>query len=158
MTARAVEGSPAVLDSQLSSPASLSLHLVISFHVCLFVHFGYSHLRAVGRHWCRDWQRASSLCSLLLEGRSHTAPNSCGSAGTTGACSKMLLASSPWPDGQAQRGFPGCLPSLCSICSHNKSSFTERLSQMFSWKMCRGECLAKMGIGKKLWCFPFSSL
>lgn len=69
----------------------------------------------------------------------------------------MLLASSPWPDGQARRGFPGCLPSLCSICSHNKSSFTGSLSQMFSWKMCRGECLAKMGIGEKLWCFPLSS-
>lgn len=110
--------------SQLISATSLSLHLVISFYVSVFVHFG---LRAVGRHCCRDWQRASSLCSLLLEGRSHTAPNSCSSAGTTGACSKMLLASSPWPEGRARGGFLGCLHSLCSTPSHNKSSFTWRL-------------------------------
>lgn len=33
----------------------------------------------------------------------------------------------PRPDGQARGGFPGCLHSLCSICSHDKSSFTGRL-------------------------------
>lgn len=70
----------------------------------------------------------------------------------------MLLASSPWPDGRARGGFPGCLPSLCSVCSHDKSSVTGSLSYMFSWKMRRGEGLAKMGIGEKLWCFPLSSV
>lgn len=31
----------------------MSLHLAISFHVCVSVHFGCSCLRAVGRQWCR---------------------------------------------------------------------------------------------------------
>lgn len=29
---------------------------------------------------------------------------------------------------------------------------------MFSWKMCRGEGLAKMGVGEKLWGFSPSSV
>lgn len=46
--------------SQLTSATSLSLHFVISFRACVFVHFGYSHLRAVVRHWCRD-------CNLTVQ-------------------------------------------------------------------------------------------
>lgn len=65
----------------------------------------------------------------------------------------MLLAG--LVDGLRRDSHAGC---VSSVCSPNKSRFTGRFSSLFSWKTCRGEGLAKTGVGEKLWDFSPSSV